>query len=164
MPAPYVEPGGSWRTFYTLCGVLAVLAVLDVVLPGADVPLLLWVVSIVAVLGLVALGVTSANRVWTVTVAGRGPDATLTVGREELPLRDVDLSALERGSAGVDVGAPVLGGGVTVPKGRVGLPLRRTDGTTVLVPTRHPAQLTDALRTAHPAAAAPTDTPGTVEP
>lgn len=164
MPPRYVEPGGSWRTFYALCGVFAVLVVLDVALPGADVPLLLWVVSLVAVLGLVATVVISANRVWTVTVAGRGPDATLTVGREQLRLADVDHDALARGDTGVDVGAPVLGGGALLPRGRVGLPLQRTDGTTVLVPTRQPEQLTEALRTAHPAAAASPDTPGTVEP
>ena len=163
MQPRYTEPGGSWRTFYLLCGMFAVLMVADLLLPGGDVPLLLWVISLVAVLGLVAAGVGSANRVWSVTVAGRGRDAVLTVGREELRLADVDLAALVGGTAGVDVGAPVLGGGATVPKGRVGLPLRRTDGTTVLVPTRHPAQLTDALRTAHPAAAASPETPGTVE-
>ncbi len=46
--------------------------------------------------------------------------------------------------SGVDAGAPLLGGGWSLPKGRTGLPLRLTDGRTVLVPTRDPA----ALRTA----------------
>jgi hypothetical protein len=49
------------------------------------------------------------------------------------------------GEAGVDAGAPVLGGGWSVPKGRTGLPLKLTDGRTVLVPTRHPAELLGAL-------------------
>ncbi len=162
-PARYVESGGSWRTFHLLAAVFVTLAVLDGLVPGDDVPLLLWVVSIVGVLGIVATGVVSANRVWSVSVVGRGPGATLTVGRESLPLSDVDLAALHTGSTGVDVGAPVLGGGVTLPKGRVGLPLRRTDGATVLVPTRRPAQLTEALLTAHPGAAASSDAPGTVD-
>lgn len=162
--ARYTERGGSWRTFGALAGVFAVLVVLDVALPGGDVPLLVWVVAVVAVLGVVATGVVAADRVWSVRVAGRGPDAVLTVGREDLRLADVDREALVSGSAGVDVGAPVLGGGAVLPRGRVGLPLRRTDGTTVLVPTRHPAQLTEALLTAHPGAAAPTDEPGRVEP
>jgi hypothetical protein len=39
----------------------------------------------------------------------------------------------------------VLGGGWSVPKGRTGLPLKLTDGRTVLVPTRHPAELLGAL-------------------
>ena len=162
MEPSYREPGGSWRTFYGVTAVFLVLAVADVLLPGGDVPPLLWVLAIVVVLGIIAAGVVSADRVWTVQVEGRGTDATLVVGRERLPLAEVDLHALRTGSAGVDVGAPVLGGGVTVPKGRVGLPLRRTDGSTVLAPTRRPAQLTEALLTAHPGATTPPDAPGTV--
>ncbi|SCX46493.1 hypothetical protein SAMN03159343_1812 [Klenkia marina] len=159
----YTEPGGSWRTLWTMVGAFVVLAVLDVVLPGQDVPLLVWVVAVVAVLGIVAAGTVSANRVWTVTVTDRGPDAGLTVGRERLPLAEVDPTSLD-GEVGADVGAPVLGGGADVPKGRVGLPLRRTDGTTVLVPTRRPAQLRVALRTALTGAAGPDEQPGTVGP
>ena len=41
----------------------------------------------------------------------------------------------------MDAGAPVLGGGWIVPRGRTGLPLRLADGRTVLVPTRRPAAL-----------------------
>ncbi len=159
----YTEPGGSWRTFWGVVGVFVVLGVLDVLLPGDDVPLLLWVVAVVAVLGIVAAGAVSANRVWTVTVVDRGPDAGITVGRERLPLTEVDPASLD-GVVGVDVGAPVLGGGADVPKGRVGLPLRRRDGTTVLVPTRRPAQLAVALRTALAGATGTDGRPGTVEP
>ncbi|CAB4919158.1 MAG: hypothetical protein F2825_06855 [Actinobacteria bacterium] len=159
----YTEPGGSWRTFWGIAAIFVVLAVADVVLPGGDVPLLLWVLAVVVVLGIVATGAVSANRVWTVTVVDRGPEAGLTVGRERLPLTELDPASVD-GVAGVDVGAPVLGGGADVPKGRVGLPLRRTDGTTVLVPTRRPAQLTAALRTALTGAAGPDAQPGTVEP
>ncbi len=159
----YTEPGGSWRPTAGVVGIFAVLAVLDVVLPGGDVPPLLWVVAVVVVLGIVATGAVSANRVWTVTVVDRGPEAGLTVGRERLPLAEVDPTSLD-GVVGVDVGAPVLGGGADLPKGRVGLPLRRTDGTTVLVPTRRPAQLTDALRTALAGATGTDGRPGTVEP
>ncbi len=163
MTPTYTEPGGSWRGFATMVGVFVVLAVLDAVLPGQDVPLLVWVVAVVAVLGIVAAGVVSANRVWTVTLTGRGPDAALVVGRDRLLLADVDPASVD-GGTGVDVGAPVLGGGAALPKGRVGLPLRRTDGTTVLVPTRRPAQLTAALRTALTGAAGGDVQPGTVEP
>jgi hypothetical protein len=65
-----------------------------------------------------------------------------------VPLAEVDtahLRAVREGSAGVDAGAPVLGGGWSVPRGRTGLPLRLTDGRTVLVPTRAPADLAAAL-------------------
>ena len=167
MDGDYLEPGGSWRPFWVVAAVLAVFVVLDAVLPGGDVPPVLWLLAVVLVLGCVAAGCLSARRVWTVRVAGRGPDATLTVGREQLRLADVDvahLRAVTTGTAGVDAGAPVLGGGWSVPKGRTGLPLRRTDGTTVLAPTRDAAQLTEAILTAHPAGATGTAGPGTVEP
>ena len=159
----YLERGGSWRPFWGIAGVLALLVVAGVLLPGGDVPLLVWVVAVVVVLGIVATGTVSANRVWTVSVTARGDDAGLTVGRERLPLADVDPASLD-GEVGVDVGAPVLGGGADVPRGRVGLPLRRTDGTTVLVPTRRPAQLAAALRTALTGADTTDEQPGTVEP
>jgi hypothetical protein len=74
-----------------------------------------------------------------------------------VPLADVDaahLRAVGAGTAGVDAGAPVLGGGWSLPRGRSGLPLRTTDGRTVLVPTRDPAALFRALL------AAVSDVPG----
>jgi hypothetical protein len=127
------------------------------------------------VLGVVGAGCLSARRVWTVRVAGRGPDAVLVVGRERLPLAEVDaghLLAVRNGTAGVDAGAPVLGGGWSVPAGRTGLPLRRTDGRTVLVPTRAPRELTEAILRCRPGPPPPhpvrdaghTDSPGRVDP
>jgi hypothetical protein len=142
---PYVEPGGSWRAFWLVAGALAALLVLDVVLPGADVPPWVWALALLAVLGIVAAGTLSARRVWTVRVDGRGDDAALRVGRERVPLADLDAAHLRDGEGGVDAGAPVLGGGWSLPKGRTGLPLRLTDGRTVLVPTRDPAALRAAL-------------------
>jgi hypothetical protein len=144
----YVEPGGSWRTFGVVAAFLAVLIVLDLALPGADVPPLVWVLGVLAVLGVVAAGTVSARRVWTVRVTGAGPDATLSVGAERVPLGDVDaahLRAVRSGEAGVDAGAAVLGGGWAVPRGRTGLPLRLHDGRTLLVPTRDPGALTAAI-------------------
>jgi hypothetical protein len=138
---PYVEPGGSWRPFCLVAGALVVFLVLDLVLPGEDVPALLWVVAIVAVLGIVAAGTLSARRAWTVRVDDDG----LAVGRERVSLSDVDAAHLRAVDAGVDAGAPVLGGGWSLPKGRTGLPLKLADGRTVLVPTRDPAALRAAL-------------------
>jgi hypothetical protein len=128
-----------------VAGALAALLVLDVVLPGADVPPWVWALALLAVLGIVAAGTLSARRVWTVRVDGRGDDAALRVGRERVPLAEVDAAHLRDGEGGVDAGAPVLGGGWSLPKGRTGLPLRLTDGRTVLVPTRDPAALRAAL-------------------
>jgi hypothetical protein len=137
----YVEPGGSWRPFWLVAGALAVFLVLDLVLPGGDVPALVWVVSIVAVLGIVAAGTLSARRVWTVRVDDEG----LAVGRERVRRSEIDADHLRQVDSGVDAGAPVLGGGWSLPKGRTGLPLKLTDGRTVLVPTRDPAALWSAL-------------------
>jgi hypothetical protein len=144
----YVEPGGSWRPLWVITGFLVLLLGLDLALPGGDVPALVWVLAFVVVLGIVGGGALSARRVWTVRIEGGGPDPALSVGRERIALADVDgahLRAVREGEAGVDAGAPVLGGGWSVPKGRTGLPLRLADGRTVLVPTRRPTELLDAL-------------------
>jgi hypothetical protein len=137
----YVEHGGSWRPFWIVAAAFAVFLVLDVVLPGPDIPPLVWAGVLVVVLGIVASGTLSARRIWTVRIA----DAALTVGGERVPLADVDVDHLTAVDSGVDAGAPVLGGGWSLPRGRTGLPLRLTDGRTVLVPTRDPAALRAAL-------------------
>jgi hypothetical protein len=145
---PYEEPGGSWRTFWLVAGFLVVLLVLDEAVLGGGAPALVWVLASLVVLGVVAGGTVAARRTWTVRVDRTGPDPALTVGRERVPLAEVDtghLRAVREGAAGVDAGAPVLGGGWSVPRGRTGLPLRLTDGRTVLVPTRSPAALAAAL-------------------
>jgi hypothetical protein len=143
----YVEPGGTWRPFWLVAAALAVFLVLDLVLPGGDVPPLLWLVAVTAVLGAVGVGCLSARRIWTVRVEGRVPDGALTVGRERVALSEIDTDHLRAVEAGVDAGAPVLGGGWSLPRGRTGLPLKLADGRTVLVPTRAPASLYGALMT-----------------
>jgi hypothetical protein len=137
----YVEQGGSWRPFWLVALALVVLLALDLVLPGGDVPPLLWVVAIVGVLGIIASGTLSARRIWTVRV----DEEALTVGRERVARTEIDAEHLRQVDSGVDAGAPVLGGGWSLPKGRTGLPLRLADGRTVLVPTRDPAALWSAL-------------------
>ena len=137
----YVEHGGSWRPFWLVAGALAVFLALDVALPGGDVPAVLWVVAVVAVLGIVGAGTLSARRVWTVRVDDDG----LSVGRDRVAFSDIDVPHLREVDSGVDAGAPVLGGGWSLPKGRTGLPLKLTDGRTLLVPTRDPAALYGAL-------------------
>ena len=139
--APYVEHGGTWRTFWLVAAAFAVFLALDLVLPGSDVPPLLWLGAIAAVLGIVAAGCLSARRLWTVRVDGE----RLAVGRERVPLREIDVDHLRAVDSGVDAGAPVLGGGWSLPRGRTGLPLKLDDGRTVLVPTRDPARLYEAL-------------------
>jgi hypothetical protein len=140
-PASYVEQGATWRPFWIVAAAVLVFLLLDLVLPGGDVPPLLWVVAIVAVLGIVAAGTLSARRIWTLRVDGDG----LAVGRERVARSDIDAEHLREVDSGVDAGAPVLGGGWSVPKGRTGLPLKLADGRTVLVPTRDPAALRAVL-------------------
>jgi hypothetical protein len=138
---PYVEPGSSWRTFWSVTAALLGFLVLDLALPGPDIPPLLWLGAIVAVLGIIAGGTLSARRIWTVRVDADG----LSVGRERVASTDIDPAHLREVDSGVDAGAPVLGGGWSMPTGRTGLPLKLTDGRTVLVPTRDPAALRAVL-------------------
>jgi len=137
----YVEAGGSWRPFWLVAGALGVFLMLDLVLPGGDVPGLLWGAFIGCTLGIIGVSAVQAQRAWSVRVDDDGH----SVGRETVPLRDVDVDHLRAVDSGVDAGAPVLGGGWSLPKGRAGLPLRLTDGRTLLVPTREPAALYEAL-------------------
>ncbi len=148
----YVEPGGSWRPSWLVAGVFGLLVVAELLLPGPRIPALAFSVA-GGVFGGAVGHALMARRAWTVRVDAEGADAGLTVGRERVPLADVDgahLRGVAAGTAGVDAGAPVLGGGWSVPRGRSGLPLRLDDGRTVLVPTRDPAALTTALLTAVP--------------
>jgi hypothetical protein len=137
----YVEPGGSWRPFWIVAAAMASFLVLDLALPGDDLPPLFWGIALMSVLGIVAAGCRSARRMWTV----RLDDRTLTVGLERVALSEIDADHLREVDSGVDAGAPVLGGGWSLPRGRTGLPLKLTDGRTVLVPTRDPAALRAAL-------------------
>ena len=157
----FVEHGGSWRPFWIVAGAGAVFVALEVLLPGPDLPWSGWL-ALVVVLGIVAIGCLSARRVWTVRVDGAGPDGALSVGRERVPLSQIDVDHLRAVDSGVDAGAPVLGGGWSLPRGRTGLPLKLADGRTVLVPTRDPAPLYEALvvRLTGTAADTPGEAPG----
>jgi hypothetical protein len=137
---PYVEPGGSWRQLWIVVAVAVVFVVLEFSFPGRDMPGFAWA-ALAVVFGIVAAGCLSARRIWTVRV----DDGRLAVGRESVGLPEIDAAHLRAVDSGVDAGAPVLGGGWSLPRGRTGLPLRLTDGRTVLVPTRDPAALRAAL-------------------
>ena len=155
--APFVEHGGTWRPLWIVAAAVMTFVGFEIALPGRDLPWFGWLALVLA-LGIVAIGCLSARRVWTVRVDGPGPDAALTVGRERVPLSQIDLEHLMTVDSGVDAGAPVLGGGGSLPRGRTGLPLRFTDGRTVLVPTQDPAPLFEALVVRLTGSAA--DTPG----
>jgi len=136
----YVEPGGSWRPVWIFVAAVALFGVLEGVLPGIDLPVGIWALLGVAV-GIVVTSSVQAGRMWTVRVDDEG----LSVGRELVPLADIDVAHLREVDSGVDAGAAVLGGGWSLPRGRTGLPLKLGDGRTVLVPTRDPRALYTAL-------------------
>ncbi|MCV2490418.1 hypothetical protein OF117_13700 [Geodermatophilus sp. YIM 151500] len=150
----FVEPGASWRPVRVLALALAFFAVVEVLPVGPVVmPGQAWAVA-GGILAVLAAHTLAARRSWTVRVDRDGPEPALTVGRERVPLADVDaghLRAAAEGRAGVDAGSPVLGGSAALPRGRAGLPVRLAGGRTVLVPTRNPARLRAALLTAVPA-------------
>lgn len=139
---PYVEPGGSWRQFWIVAGAALAFVLLELLLPGKDLPGPLWA-GLGVVVGMVGVASFQARRIWTVRVDADG----LRVGGEKVRLSEIDVEHLWAVDSGVDAGAPVLGGGWSLPRGRTGLPLKLTDGRTVLVPTRDPARLYEALMT-----------------
>ena len=141
----YHEAGASWRPLSITLALLAGAVLLDVILPGPD-HVLAWLAVIPLVAGVFALGVLAGRRVWSVEIN----EDDLRVGHDRLALSAIDaghLQAMAGGDdvGGVETGAQVLGGDWSVPKGRVGLPLRRTDGASLLVPTRDPESLRRAL-------------------
>jgi hypothetical protein len=141
--APYVERGGSWRPVWIFVAAVGIFVLLEGVLPGVDLPGGMWA-ALGGATGIVMTSSLQAGRIWTVRV----DDGGLSVGRERVAFSDIDVDHLRAVDSGVDAGAPVLGGGWSLPRGRTGLPLRLTDGRTVLVPTRDPAALRTALLSA----------------
>ncbi len=138
----YTERGASWRPLGVVVLLCLVGVLVDAFLPGRTVHLLGWVLAFVAVAGVIGIASYARMQFGTVTVTA----TTLRVGREALPLSTVDYSYLADDEAGgPPVGARILGGGMAVPKGRLPMPLRLTDGTVVLVPCRDPAALRAAL-------------------
>ena len=125
---PYVEPGGSWRPFWLVAAVArACFWCSTSRCPAADVPPLLWLVAIVAVLGVVGGGTLSARRVWTVRVDATA-DAALSVGRERVRARRRRRRAParrpRRRGRGRRRGAGARRRLVGAPRAAPGLPLR----------------------------------------
>ena len=94
----YVEPGGGWRHVWLVAAALAVLLVLDLTLPGPDVPPLLWLVATGAVLGVVAAGAVSAYQVSGEYAMVEAAAANGWVDRERAILET--LTAIRRAGAG----------------------------------------------------------------
>lgn len=145
-PVLYAEPGSSWWPL--LWGpVFAVVGVLVEVLTRGPVHVLTWVVLTGVLVASTAVWVYGRRRVCSLRLT---PTA-LSLGREVVPVDAISAVT----DVGGPVGAPVLGGGWTVPKGTTEVPLRLDralrpedppQGRVVLGWARDPEALTSALR------------------
>ncbi|MFB9905210.1 hypothetical protein [Allokutzneria oryzae] len=137
-PAPvlYTERGASWWPVLWGPAFCLVGAVVELVAPGG-MGLATW--------GLVAIAFAVAAAVWvrarrTIGLVSLTP-FVLRQGREDLPVERIEAVT----DVGAQVGARVLGGGWSVPKGTTALPVRLDDGTVVLAWARDAQALRDAL-------------------
>lgn len=143
-PVLYSEPGSTWWPL--LWGPVFVVAAAAVeLLTGGPVHVLTWVLLAVALVGMTAVWVYGRRRVCSVRLTPRH----LTLGHEVLPVESIDAVT----DVGSPVGAPVLGGGWTVPKGTTEVPVRlrsesadARSGRVVLAWARDAEALTSALR------------------
>ena len=138
----YVERAVSWRPLGVVVALCVVGFVVDLALPGHQAHPLAWTLALLAIGGVVGIGMYARAQFGSLSISG----TTLRVGRESIPLSTVDASyLLADDTGGAPVGARVIGGGWSVPKGRIGLPVRLIDGTVVLVPCRDGSAVRAAL-------------------
>ncbi|WP_189060431.1 hypothetical protein [Longimycelium tulufanense] len=133
----YAEPGSTW--WPVLWGpAFALLGLAVEALTGGGVHWAGWTVA--------AAGLAVAALVWVYArrrlCSLRLTFAILRQGREELPVRRIAAAD----DVGVPVGARVLGGGWTPPRGTTAVPLRLDDDSTVLAWARDPAALRAAIQ------------------
>lgn len=134
----YHEPARSYRTSLTLFVLLVAGFGADLALGGGTNHLPGWGLAVVLVVGVDALAVHAARSRRSITLTG----SELRVGDAVLPRAQIAGVAAE-----VEVGLPVLGrsAGAGLPRGTAGLTIRVADGRLLVVPTRYPARLTEAL-------------------
>jgi glutamate-1-semialdehyde 2,1-aminomutase len=133
----YAESGSSWWPLlwgpgFALAGIL-----LERFTPGV-VHWTQWGLLAGALLVASAVWIYGRRRVYSLSLT----QTELAEGREVLPLSRI-AAVTEVGSP---VGARVLGGGWTVPRGATEVPLRLDDGSVVLAWARDPQALLAALR------------------
>lgn len=137
-PVLYAEPGATWWPVLWGPGFALAGALIESLTPGSA-HFAMWLLLALLFAAATAVWVYGRRRVCSVRLTPN----SLIQGREEL--------AVERIAAVRDVGAPVgarvLGGGWTVPKGTSELPLRLSDETVVLAWARDPEALARELRT-----------------
>lgn len=133
----FTEPGSSWWPLAWGPGFALVGALVELAL-GGPVSTVAWVVFSVVLVGCALVVVRAKRRFGSVTVTQQ----VARFGEERLPA--ADIAAVD--DVGAELGARVLGGGWSAPKGTTGVPLRLTDGSTVVGWARDGDRLRDALR------------------
>lgn len=131
----YAEPGSSmwpvlWGPGFALVGALVELA-------SGPVHVLAWVVVGIVLAGLALIWVQARRRVCAVRLT----TSALTQGRESLDVGKLD--AVD--DVGASVGSRVLGGSWSVPRKFTEVPVKLTDGSTVLAWARDGDALREAL-------------------
>ena len=134
-PVLYAEPGSTrwpllWGPAFAAAG--AGLEALT-----GPVHVVAWLVVGIGLFGLFALWVNARRKVYRVELT----PVTLHQGREALPVKDIAQVT----DVGAAPGAKVLGGGWTVPRKTVEVPVRLDDGSTVLAWARDDEALKAAL-------------------
>ncbi|GAA0527450.1 hypothetical protein A8924_7300 [Saccharopolyspora erythraea NRRL 2338] len=136
-PVLYAERGASWWPVLWGPAFALVGVAVELLTPGPR-HLVAWLLLAGALAAAATVWVYGRRKVCSVRLT----PTNLAVGREVLEV--------ERIAAATDVGAPVgarvLGGGWTAPKGTGEVPLRLTDDRVVLAWARDPESLVTALR------------------
>ena len=139
----YREPGGSYLSTYLLGAAFLTGFVLDLSLGGGVTHLIGWAIAFVLVVGAEGLTVYAARVMRTVEIT----DEEIRVGEESMSR--AELAHVEAGEDGERVLGRRYAPGL--PRGTQGVLLTRADGTRVVLATRHPEQVLEALG-AEPAA------------
>ena len=134
----YAESGSSWWPV-AWGPALAAMGLLAELVAGGRLAVWLWLPAAAALALFSTVWVAARRRVRSVRLT----PSVLRQGREELAV----ASIADVGDVGVSMGAVVLGGSWLVPNGTDGIPLRLTDGRSVLAWARDAEALRSALRT-----------------
>ncbi|RJQ77215.1 hypothetical protein D5S17_16035 [Pseudonocardiaceae bacterium YIM PH 21723] len=134
-PVLYAEPGATWRPLLYAPAFAAVGIGLEAL--TGPIHFFGWAAGCGLLFVISALLVYAKRRM----LAVRLTPTELQLGREVLPVKEI----AELDEVGTPVGARVIGGWA-VPRGTEELPLRLTDGQSVIAWARDPVALADALR------------------
>lgn len=135
----YVEPARTYASSLALFALLLAGFLVDLfAFGGGRAHALGWAIAAVLVVGIDALVVYAARSIRSIVVT----DDELAVGENSLARKEI-LGV----RVGADDTAPVLGrrAGEGMPRGTAALTLQLSDGRTMVVATRHPSRLAEAL-------------------